>query len=128
MAVIPYDILDEKREAPERPVLLTFDDGHWDLYTDILPILQKYHVKATAYIAPGLLNGSDFLTIEQLEKVATNGAVEIAAHTAHHVWLKGKSLELVRREIKDSKDILEWGGQKHKRFRTPFKLKVRCTC
>ncbi len=101
------DILDEKREAPQRPVLLTFDDGHWDLYTDILPILQKYHVRATAYISPGLLNGSDFLTTEQLEKVATSGAVEIAAHTAHHVWLKGKSLEVVQKEVGDSKIMLE---------------------
>lgn len=101
------DILDEKKEAPEKPILLTFDDGHWDLYTDILPILQKYHVKATAYIVPGLLNGSDFLTTQQLEKVATSGAVEIAAHTVHHVWLKGKSLGVVEKEVKDSKIMLE---------------------
>lgn len=101
------DILDEKMEVPEKPVLLTFDDGHWDLYTDILPILQKYHVRATAYIAPGLLNGSDFLNTQQLEKVATSGAVEIAAHTAHHVWLKGKSLEVIQKEVKDSKAMLE---------------------
>lgn len=101
------DILDEKKEAPEKPILLTFDDGHWDLYTDVLPILQKYHVKATAYIVPGLLNGSDFLTTAQLEKVATSGAVEIAAHTMHHVWLKGRSSAAVKKEVEDSKTMLE---------------------
>lgn len=101
------DILDEKKEAPEKPILLTFDDGHWDLYTDVLPILQKYHVKATAYIVPGLLNGSDFLTTNQLEKVATSGAVEIAAHTVHHVWLKGRPFATVEKEVKESKTMLE---------------------
>lgn len=101
------DILDEKKEVPEKPVLLTFDDGHWDLYTDVLPILQKYHVKATAYIAPGLLNGSDFLTTQQLEKIATSGVVEIAAHTVRHIWLKEKSLEVIQKEVKESKIMLE---------------------
>lgn len=101
------DILDQKREAPQKPAVLTFDDGHWDLHTDVLPILQKYHIRATAYIAPGLLGGSDYLTTEQLKIVAASGAVEIAAHTVNHVWLKGKSLEVVRKEVKDSKDMLE---------------------
>ncbi len=101
------DILDEKKEAPQKPILLTFDDGHWDLYTDVLPILQKYHIRATAYIAPGLLNGSDFLTTNQLGKVATSGAIEIGAHTVHHLWLKGRPLATVKKEVQDSKTMLE---------------------
>ena len=100
-------VLDGKASLPTKPVILTFDDGHWDLYTDVLPILRKYQVKATAYIVPGFLNGSDSLSIDQFMKVADSGLVEIGAHTVHHVWLKDKSLPIVIKEVDDSKLMLE---------------------
>jgi len=40
-----------KAKMPDKPILLTFDDA-MGFATDVLPILQKYHVKATAYIIP----------------------------------------------------------------------------
>ncbi|QQG41068.1 MAG: polysaccharide deacetylase family protein [Candidatus Levyibacteriota bacterium] len=100
-------VLDGKRELPQKPILLTIDDGHWDLYTDILPILKKYHVKATAYIISGLIGGSDFLSKEQLEKVIQSGLVEIGAHTVHHVGLAYKLLPVAEYEVKTSKKQLE---------------------
>ncbi len=101
------DVLDGKKELPEKPVLLTFDDGHWDLDTDVLPILKKYNVKATAYIVPGFLNQSDFLSTTQLQDVVSSGLVEIGAHTVHHMWLKGRLLTTVQKEVNDSKTMLE---------------------
>lgn len=100
-------VLDGKRELPEKPILITIDDGHWDLYTDILPILEKYHVRATAYIVPGFIGGSDFLKKDQLEKVIQSGLVEIGAHTVHHVGLAGKLLPVVQYEVGVSKKQLE---------------------
>lgn len=99
--------LDGTTQLPDKPVVITLDDGHWDLYTDVLPILKKYNAKATAYIIPGFLEGSDFLTIKQLQKVADSGLIEIGAHTVHHAWLKGGSLEFVEEEVKQSKIMLE---------------------
>ncbi|MGH7245697.1 MAG: polysaccharide deacetylase family protein [Candidatus Levyibacteriota bacterium] len=101
------EVIDGREELPLKPVLLTFDDGHWDLYTDVLPILEKYHVKATAYIISGFINGSDFLTSDELQKVIDSGLVEIGAHTVHHIGLAGKLLPVVQYEVSQSKKDLE---------------------
>jgi len=101
------DILNHKGELPQKPILLTFDDGHWDLYTNVLPILEKYHVKATAYIISGFIGGSDFLTKDQLQKVIQSGLVEIGAHTVHHIGLAKRFLTLVKYEVNASKKQLE---------------------
>jgi peptidoglycan/xylan/chitin deacetylase (PgdA/CDA1 family) len=100
-------VIDGYEQLPPKPILITIDDGHWDLYTDILPILEKYHVRATAYIISGFLGGSDFLTSEQLQKVVQSGMVEIGAHTVHHVALAGKLSPVVTYEVKQSKEDLE---------------------
>lgn len=101
------DILDGKMDLPSKPILLTFDDGHWDLYTDVLPILMKYHVKATAYIISGFIGGKDFMTKDQLTAVIQSGLVEIGAHTVHHVALAGKLTPVVQYEVGQSKKQLE---------------------
>jgi len=101
------DVLDGKMQLPDKPVLLTFDDGHWDLATDVLPILEKYNAKATAYIIPGFTGGSDFMTQSQIETVIKSGLVDIGAHTVHHISLKGRPYDVVKNEIDQSKSMLE---------------------
>ncbi len=101
------DILDGKMAVPNKPILLTFDDGHWDLFTDVLPILEKYHVKATAYIISGFIGGADFMSKDQLEAVIRSGLVEIGAHTVHHISLARKILPVVQFEVDHSKEDLE---------------------
>ncbi len=101
------DVLDGKIALPNNPILLTFDDGHWDFYSDVLPILKKYHVKATAYIIPGFIGGSDFMTKQEIEAVRDSGLVDIGAHTVHHISLKGLPLSEVKYEVDTSKTMLE---------------------
>lgn len=39
-------------EDYEKPVILTFDDGYDDNYTELYPLLQKYQAKATIFVIP----------------------------------------------------------------------------
>ena len=39
-------------ELPPKPVLITFDDGYIDNYTNAFPILKKYNLRATIFIIP----------------------------------------------------------------------------
>lgn len=102
------DVLDGKKQLPPKPVILTFDDGHWDLATDVLPILKKYNVHATAYIVPGFIGtNTDSLTPEEMQELIDSGLIDIGAHTVHHISLKGQSLARVQYEVDESKTMLE---------------------
>lgn len=101
------EVLNGKRQLPKNPVLLTFDDGHWDFDTVILPILKKYHAKATAYIISGFIGGSDFMSAQQLQDVYDSHLVDVGAHTVNHISLGQKLLPIVSYEVTQSKKMLE---------------------
>ncbi len=99
--------LDGKKQLPQRPVILTFDDGYQDFYTDVFPLLKKYNVAATQYVISGVLDTPNYMTTEQVREVAQSGLVEIGAHTVHHKNLPSLSLEEARVEIEKSREELE---------------------
>lgn len=101
------DVLDRNIPLPSKPVVLTFDDGYRDFYTDAYPILKKYHIHATAYVVPGFLDMPNYMFTYQIRNIVNEGLVEIGAHTVHHVWLKDMSYDEAAKEIEDSKKMLE---------------------
>lgn len=54
------------RSLPERPVIITFDDGFRDCIRFAAPVLQKHHFTATFYFVAGLLGKtSEWLRTER---------------------------------------------------------------
>jgi len=90
-----------------KSAVLTFDDGHWDFVTDVLPILKKYNAKATVYIIVNYLNGSDFMSEDQLKELTKEPLVEIGSHTLSHNSLASASASWASKEISESKQKLE---------------------
>lgn len=43
-------ILENKKTFPEKAVILSFDDGHKDHYTQAFPLLKKHNAKAVFFI------------------------------------------------------------------------------
>src|SRR5260370_39769328 len=43
---------------PERPVVLTFDDGFADFFTDALPVLKQFGFVATLCVVTAFINGT----------------------------------------------------------------------
>jgi len=54
--------------APERAIVVTFDDGYLDNFTHALPLLKKYGAPATVFISTAY-TGQDYFWWEALEHV-----------------------------------------------------------
>lgn len=72
--------------CPARAVALTFDDGYADAYDVVLPILQRYGMRATFYIVSGVVGHGGYMSWEQLAALRDAG-MEIGAHTVSHLDL-----------------------------------------
>ena len=98
-----YDFLAGQGTLPDRPVLITFDDGYVDNYTNAYPILKKYNLKATIFIVTGFVSKRrGYLTWDQLREMEKNG-IMAQSHTVTHAPLPELSDERIREELVESK-------------------------
>ncbi|NGQ94507.1 polysaccharide deacetylase family protein [Brevibacillus sp. SYP-B805] len=92
---------------PARPIVLTFDDGYRDNYTNAFPLLKKYRVKATLFVITGAVGKPNYLTWPQIEEMAKSGLVDVESHTVHHPDMSKLTPEQARMELTVSKAMLE---------------------
>jgi peptidoglycan/xylan/chitin deacetylase (PgdA/CDA1 family) len=89
-AVIPLRRLteflaDEKLTLPARAVVITVDDGHRSVYTDMFPLLQRYRIPVTLFIYPSAISNAKYaMTWQQLRQMQDSGLVDIQSHTYWH--------------------------------------------
>ena len=57
----------EGKELPDKPIVLTFDDGYIDNYEDVLPILESYDMQATIFMISDAVNTKCFMSINELK-------------------------------------------------------------
>jgi len=88
----------------EKPVILTFDDGYVDNYTELYPLLQKYQVKATIFVITGTIDYNPHnLTTAQIRELSASGLVSIQSHTVTHPYLASLSPEQQQWELEQSR-------------------------
>jgi peptidoglycan/xylan/chitin deacetylase (PgdA/CDA1 family) len=91
---------------PERPVILSFDDGWENQYQYAFPLLQKYGFAGTFYVVSGYIDHQNFMTTEQLKTMMAAGMV-IGGHSHTHPALAGIGSGRLHDEIAGSKAWLE---------------------
>jgi peptidoglycan/xylan/chitin deacetylase (PgdA/CDA1 family) len=99
-------------------VLLTFDDGYDDLYTELLPAVVEHHYTPVVFLVADLIGRTNLwdqakglrarklLEVEQIREMQKCG-VEFGSHSATHPLLTHLSDVQLRREVRDSKEKLE---------------------
>ncbi len=95
-----------KRPLPNRPVVITLDDGYRDLYTTAYPILQQNGFKAVAYIVTGFIGHTRYVTTDMILQMDRYG-IEIASHTVDHANVAHISPANLAYELVQSKQYLE---------------------
>jgi peptidoglycan/xylan/chitin deacetylase (PgdA/CDA1 family) len=101
------DVWQGHRPLPARPVVLTFDDGYRDFFTDAWPILQQYGFSATVYMVTSLVDEPAYLTSEMIRELDASGSVDFGAHTVYHSDLPNLTDADAEAEITGSKLALE---------------------
>lgn len=104
---ILYPSLKKQLTLPQKPVILTFDDGYMDFYYNAYPILKKYHLSATVFIPTSLMNQGYYLTWDQIKEMASSGTVTFGSHGVHHYHLISLSTQALNSEIIESKKVLQ---------------------
>ncbi|MBQ6262815.1 MAG: polysaccharide deacetylase family protein [Clostridia bacterium] len=104
-----YDLkayVENGADLPEKPVLITFDDGYLGNYEIAFPILKEYGFKATIF-AIGVSVGKDtykdtgkaitpHFTLEQAEEMKNSGLITVASHGYDVHEVEGLDAEPVR--------------------------------
>lgn len=95
-----------KGSLPDKPIVITFDDGYADNFTTALPIMEEYGMRATVFVIANAVGTPDYLTWEQIAAM-TARHTEIGSHTYSHVDLSTLPPEKQREELTLSKTTLE---------------------
>ena len=93
-------------EDYEKPVILTFDDGYDDNYTELFPLLQKYNAKATIFVIPKAIGTPHKMTAEQVQELSRSGLVSIQSHTYSHGNLSTMDEQTLIFEMEQSQNYL----------------------
>ncbi len=93
------------KKIPANTVVVTFDDGRENNFTNAYPILRKYKIPAIMFVIPGHCGQDGYLSKSQIKHMSGNG-IDIGSHTMNDVWLPSRDDKTIKEEITFSKKAL----------------------
>jgi len=102
---------------PERPVILTFDDGYRDNFTHAYRLLRRFNSVGTFFLITSVVdeNHPDYLTWGQV-RVMHQGGMEFGSHSYSHPELRGQSVDYLVWQIVGSQEAIAERIQEPVRF------------
>lgn len=95
-----------KIDPTKKPIVITFDDGYDDAYTEAYPILKKHNFIGVFYIIAEQIGQSERMTQDQIIELDKNGMI-VGSHTMSHLDLTTISQNQANSQTSDSKLKLE---------------------
>lgn len=101
---------------PPLSVVITVDDGHLSVFTEMLPVVRKYSIPVTLFIYPSAISHAKYaLTWEQMKELQQTGFFDIQSHSYWHPDFKREKKrlppaeyqKLVEAQLKKSRTVLE---------------------
>jgi peptidoglycan/xylan/chitin deacetylase (PgdA/CDA1 family) len=85
-------------QAPPPPagsIVITADDGHVSVFTEMLPVVREYQLPVTLFIYPSAISNASYaMTWAQLDTLHRTGLFEIQSHTFWHPNFKTEKRRL----------------------------------
>lgn len=111
---------ENRGRLPEKPVMISFDDGFVNTLELACPLLKKYEYKAVFFIPSSGIGKTNFwdktgeplMSAEQLKSLDP-GLIEIALHSLDHGNYKHMALEQIKADISKSIEVLDQSGIVH---------------
>lgn len=70
---------------PPRSVVITVDDGHRSVYTEMFPLIRKYRIPVTLFLYPSAISNASYaMTWEQLRSIKDSGLADFQSHSFWH--------------------------------------------
>lgn len=92
---------------PEKPIIISLDDGVINHYENAWPILKDNNLTATFFIFPNPIGKSpNYMNWEQLQELV-GANMEIGSHGWYHLYLDKISPTELNKELVESKAVLE---------------------
>ncbi|MDO9055865.1 MAG: polysaccharide deacetylase family protein, partial [Sulfuricurvum sp.] len=94
--------------------VITVDDGHKSVYSDMAPLVKKYKIPVTLFIYPSAISNAKYaMTWEQLRELETTKLFRVESHTYWHPNFKKEKKTLSSEEYAKSVEK-QLGGAKKK--------------
>jgi len=102
---------------PDKPVVLTFDDGYRDAYEVVFPMLLDYGFPGTFFVlaTPMHQESTDYITWAQAKEMSDAG-MAIEGHGRDHVDLRGRSNDFLVYQILGIQEAIHYHTGRLPRF------------
>ncbi len=112
-----------------KKVVLTFDDGYQDFFTDALPVLSERNATATVFLVTDMLGGraswngsgghARLMTEDEVRAIKARG-ISFGSHTGTHANLPLLGETEMLRELANSRERLTFLGESFLSFAFPW--------
>lgn len=127
--VIPLDtavgyLQGRVKSIPAKSVVITVDDGHKSVYTDLAPIVKKYKIPVTLFIYPSAISNAKYaMTWDQVRELETTKLFHVESHTYWHPNFNHEKKKLSSEEYAKFVDKQLGGAKKKLEEKTGHEIK-----